>query len=71
MSKPYLDTRIDNIFDLALSLGLKDATPVAKQLFREELDSIASAAFDEAKLQIGDMLKEMSDTQRNKSKKMV
>ncbi len=58
--KSFVDQKIDELYDVALKLGVENATTLEKTLFKKALRQIAVAAIDEVRSDVGSLLHEKS-----------
>ena len=65
--KSFVDKKIEEIYNVALKLGLENASELEKRLFKSSLRQIAVAAIDEVRHNIGDVLHAESNKYTNAS----
>ncbi len=65
--KSFVDKKIEEIYNVALKLGVENASELEKRLFKSSLRQIAVAAIDEVRHNIGDVLHTESNKYTNAS----
>jgi hypothetical protein len=56
----FVDTKIEEIYQVALKLGVDKATEFEKELFKKALKQIAVCAIDEVRSNVSQVLHEQS-----------
>jgi hypothetical protein len=65
--KSFVDKKIEEIYNVALKLGVENVSELEKRLFKSSLRQIAVAAIDEVRHNIGDVLHTESNKCTNAS----
>jgi len=65
--KSFVEHKIEEIYNVAIKLGVDKATEMEKDLFRKALRQIAVAAIDEVRGNIGQLLHEESKKYTNEN----
>jgi hypothetical protein len=63
--KLFVEHKIEEIYNVAIKLGLENATDMEKDLFKKALRQIAVAAIDEVRGNISQLLNEESNKYTN------
>jgi len=63
--KSFVEHKIEEIYNVAIKLGVEKATDMEKDLFKKALRQIAVAAIDEVRGNIGQLLHEESNKYTN------
>jgi len=63
--KSFVEHKIEEIYNVAIKLGLEKATEMEKDLFKKALMQIAVAAIDEVRSNISQLLHEESNKYTN------
>jgi hypothetical protein len=63
--KSFVEHKIEEIYNVAIKLGVENATDMEKDLFKKALRQIAVAAIDEVRGNISQLLHEESNKYTN------
>jgi hypothetical protein len=63
--KSFVEEKIEEIYNVAIKLGLENATDMEKDLFKKALKQIAVAAIDEVRGNIIQLIYEVSNKYNN------
>lgn len=65
--KSFVEQKIEEIYNVAIKLGIDKASELEKDLFKKALRQIAVAAVDEVRTNVGNLLHDQSNKYTNAS----